>query len=60
MKQTFPSFDSWMSTVDAIVTARMDYSVHDLPDCLYADWYAAGVKPATAASRAIKAAKADM
>ena len=49
-----PDFETWMRLVDEAVYARLGCSVHDLPDCLFADWYAAGVSPKEAARRAIR------
>ena len=48
------TFEAWMEAVDAQVEALCGCSVHDLPDCLFADWYADGVSPRTAARRAIR------
>jgi hypothetical protein len=58
MKPT-QTFDAWMAEVDAQVEALAGCSVRDLPDCLYADWYAAGVSPLSAARRAIRNADND-
>ena len=49
-------FAVWMQAVDSEVWATTGVSVHDLPDCLYRDWYDDGTKPQTAAKRAIKQA----
>ena len=51
MKQ---SFEDWMRAVDRAVSSKIGLSVYDLPDCCYRDWYDDGVRPASAASRAIK------
>ena len=48
------TFEAWLEAVDAQVEALGGCSVHDLPDCLFADWYADGVSPRTAARRAIR------
>lgn len=56
MKTAKVSFEKWMKTVDMLVRSLAGFSVHDLPDCCFADWYEDGVKPLTAAKRAIKAA----
>lgn len=53
-------FDAWMKEVDSECQRRSGVSVHDLPDCPFADWHERGVSPAGAAGRCIKAAKSDM
>jgi hypothetical protein len=53
------TFEAWMAAVDAQVQALAGCSVHDLPDCCFADWYADGVTPRTAAQRAISRADGD-
>src|ERR1700756_4078068 len=42
MEQTF---EAWMEAVDEQGEGLGGCSVHDLPDCLFADWYADGVSP---------------
>lgn len=54
------SFEAWMREVDRAVLAAIGCSVHDLPDCLFRDWYDDGIKPASAARKAIKNAKDEM
>lgn len=51
MKRTF---EDWMDAVDKHVTALIGCSVHDLPDCPFADWYADGMSPRAAAVRAVR------
>lgn len=51
------TFDEWMKVVDYTVAERTGLSAFDLPDCPYHDWYDDGVRPASAAARAIKNAK---
>jgi hypothetical protein len=45
-------FDAWMEAVDNAVQALCGASVHDLPDCPFADWYADGWTPKEAAREA--------
>lgn len=52
-------FQVWMNDVDSRVKQSAGLSVHDLPDCCFADWFESGVKPQAAAKRAIKAAKSE-
>lgn len=49
-------FATWMQAVDNEVWALVGVSVHDLPDCLYRDWYDDSTNPKIAAKRAIKQA----
>ena len=51
------TFQQWMRKVDAIIDAITGMSADDLPDYCYADAFEDGVKPATAARRAIGAAQ---
>ena len=51
-------FDAWMSKVFAMIEATYGLSSDDLPDVCYSDWYEDGVKPATAAKRALRNAGA--
>lgn len=53
------SFEQWMKSVDAWCIAKCGMSVHDLPDCCYADWHADGMTAKQAATKAIKAAKSE-
>jgi hypothetical protein len=53
------TFDAWLAEVDAQVWALAGCSVRDLPDCLFADWYADGMSSRTAARRAIRNADND-
>lgn len=48
------TFEQWMKAVDTYCQQLAYLSVHDLADCCFADWYADGMKPATAAKKAIK------
>jgi hypothetical protein len=50
------AFKLWMEQVDRVVDALSGVSVHDLPDCLYRDWFDDNVHAETAARRALKAA----
>ena len=50
-------FEDWMKLVDDEIYRRTGMAAEDLPDCCYRDWYEDGVRPAAAASRAIKNAK---
>lgn len=43
-----------MSEVNAIIEQGIGLSADDLPDCCYTQWYEDGMRPATAARRAIK------
>jgi len=52
MKKTF---EQWMREVDNEVKKKIGLSVHDLPDCCFADWYSDGKTAKGAASKAIKA-----
>ena len=54
---TTRTFMEWMREVDALVARRTGLSVHDLPDCCFADWYEDDMAPATAARRAIRAGR---
>ncbi len=49
-------FDSWMRDVNYWCMQQAGVSVHDLPDCTFADWHADGMAPKVAAKRAVKAA----
>ena len=51
------SFQEWMNEVDAAVTRKTGLSVHDLPDCSFADWYEDDLSPKSAAARAIRAGR---
>lgn len=51
MKKTF---EQWMKEVDTNIKKGVGLCHLDLPDCPYADWYSDGVRPTTAAKRAIK------
>lgn len=53
------SFSEWMAAVDKACQVKAGMSVHDLPDCCFRDWYDDGVKPASAASKAIKSAMSE-
>lgn len=48
------SFEDWMAKVDKACEATAYLSTADLADCPYRDWYDDGVKPESAAKRAIK------
>ncbi len=47
-------FDAWMAAVDDHLDRLVGATSADLPDCLYRDWYAAGMTPAEAAREAVK------
>ena len=53
MKKTF---DQWMAEVNTFLNKLCYLSSDDLPDCSYMMWYEDGVRPATAAKRAMKEA----
>ena len=56
-KQSKPegvTFGQWFLAVDRLVYKMTGCSVHDLPDECFMDWYQAGVRPFTAAKRAIR------
>jgi hypothetical protein len=52
-------FQQWMHQVDQTVQGKVGLSVHDLEDCPFMDWFKDGVKPASAATRAIRNAGGD-
>lgn len=47
-------FKEWKRQVDLEVQKRCGLSADDLPDCPYREWFDSGVKPASAACKAIK------
>ena len=51
MKKTF---EQWIKEVDTAIKKAVGLSHLDLPDCPYQDWYTDGVRPTTAAKRAVK------
>jgi hypothetical protein len=51
MSQTF---EQWFAAVDQNVEAIIGLSVNDLEDCCFMDWYEDGVKPASAARKALR------
>ena len=51
MKMTF---EDWMKQVDKEVNKLCGMSYLDLPDCAYSQWHEDGVKPASAAKRAMR------
>ena len=53
------TFADWMAKVDAIVYRKQGCSVHDLPDCCFADWYDDDMSPARAAAKAIRSAREE-
>lgn len=53
----YRSFEEWLRLVDSHIRNKCGLSHLDLPDWCYRDAYDDGVTPATAAARAIKAAK---
>lgn len=57
MARTAMTFEEWKVSVNFWVRREVGLDVDDLPDCPYRDWYESGVRPRTAASRAIKNAK---
>jgi len=48
------TFEQWKNEVNKNISAICGMVSDDLPDCCYLDWYQDGVKPASAAKRAIK------
>ncbi len=46
------TFEQWMEAVDRVCWLALGLSVHDLPDCLFRDWYDDRVRPVRAAQRA--------
>jgi hypothetical protein len=50
------TFDTWMNKVDAFCWRLAGCSAYDLPDCPYGVWYDDGVKPLTAARKALRRA----
>lgn len=50
------TFEEWMRLVDEFVRRISGLSVHDLPDCCFADWYEDGVSAKVAARRALRGA----
>lgn len=58
MRTTTPyAFDEWMLKVKKAVMSKVGLSHEDLPDQPYWDWFASGITPSVAASRAIRYAK---
>ena len=53
------TFQQWFQQVDQKVQGKVGLSVHDLEDCPFMDWFEDGVKPGTAATKAIKNAGGD-
>lgn len=53
-------FKTWMTAVNSFVVGAAGVEVEDLEDCAYRDWFDNGVKPKTAAKRALKAAGFDI
>jgi hypothetical protein len=51
-----PTFDVWMSEVDAALVRKIGVSSSDLPDFCYRDAYDEGFTPEEAADEAIEAA----
>ena len=37
--------DAWIAEIDKLVLARYGFSVHDLPDQPFSDWYEDGITP---------------
>ncbi|MHC4713661.1 MAG: hypothetical protein ACYTAN_10395 [Planctomycetota bacterium] len=51
-------FDAWMRDVDKWVGEYLiGFSVHDLPDCPFRDWFDSGMTAKGAACEAIRRAK---
>lgn len=48
------TFSEWMEAVNFWTRRMAMLDVSDLPDCLFRDWYDDGVRPQTAARRALK------
>lgn len=53
------TFEAWMREVDRACWAKAGVSVHDLPDMPFADWYKDGMRPASAAAKAIRVYKSE-
>lgn len=51
-----PTFEEWLRLVDVYVLAKCGLSYDDLEDCPYRDWFDDGMRPSTAAAKAIKRA----
>ncbi len=52
------AFKNWMAKVDAILAKKLGgLDSSDLPDWMYFDAFDDGMSPATAAKKALKAAK---
>ena len=50
-------FETWLEQVNGYMARLCGMSAYDLPDWNYRDAYDDGVKPTTAAKRAIRAAR---
>lgn len=48
------TFETWMRAVDNHVSTIAGVSVHDLPDCMFRDWYDDGCSPQDAAFDALE------
>lgn len=48
------TFEEWMKIVDLFVYRLAGVSVYDLPDQTFMIWFKDGVKPSTAAKRALR------
>ncbi len=54
---TTQTFETWMAKVDLVLDKLCGLDSHDLPDWMYCDAFDDGMSPATAAKKALKAAK---
>lgn len=48
------TFEEWIKEVDREITRQVGMDTSDLSDCPYQDWYADGMTPKRAATKAIK------
>ena len=51
----YKKFQVWMAKVNALIESTVGLGADDMADVAYHDWYENGVKPETAAKRALKA-----
>lgn len=50
------NFEQWLKDVNESVRKRTGLDLFDLPDCPYRDWFEDGMRPASAAAKAIRMA----
>ncbi|MES2367034.1 MAG: hypothetical protein V4563_14255 [Pseudomonadota bacterium] len=48
------TFEAWMQQVNSYIDSLCGMTTDDLPDVCYRDWFEDGLKPASAAKRAIR------